>query len=111
MTAIDSACNPYLAYALLLNAGLRGIENEYPLPDESEDDVWQFSERERRAFGIESLPRNLDEALRAMEDSSLVVDTLGEHVYEHFMANKRAEFNEYRRQVTAWELREMLTRL
>lgn len=109
--AIDSACNPYLAYALLLNAGLRGIENEYPLPEESEDDVWQLSERERRAFGIESLPRNLDEALRAMEDSSLVVDTLGEHVYEHFMANKRAEFNEYRRQVTAWELREMLTKL
>ncbi|MDO4784964.1 MAG: glutamine synthetase family protein [Propionibacteriaceae bacterium] len=109
--AIDSACNPYLAYALLLNAGLRGIEQEYPLPDESEDDVWQLSERERRAFGIESLPRNLDEAVRAMEDSELVVSTLGEHVYEHFMANKRAEFNEYRRQVTAWELREMLPRL
>lgn len=109
--AIDSACNPYLAYALLLNAGLKGIEYEYPLPEESEDDVWQLSERERRAFGIKSLPRNLDEALRVMEDSELVADTLGEHVFEHFMANKRAEFDGYRRQVTQWELATMLTRL
>ena len=109
--AIDSACNPYLAYALLLNAGLAGIEGEYPLPDESEDDVWQLSENERLALGIESLPRNLDEALRIMESSQLVRDTLGEHVFEHFMVNKRAEFAEYRRQVTPWELKELLTRL
>lgn len=109
--AIDSACNPYLAYALLLNAGLAGIEGEYQLPDESEDDVWRLSDNERRAMGIESLPRNLEEAIRAMEQSDLVIDTLGEHVYEHFMANKRAEFDAYRRQVTEWELRELLTRL
>lgn len=108
---IDAACNPYLAYALLLNAGLAGIEGEYELPPESEDDVWQLSERERRAMGIQTLPRNLDDAIDLMESSELVAETLGEHVFEHFLANKREEFAAYRRQVTQWELTELLTRL
>ncbi|MBK7819532.1 MAG: glutamine synthetase [Tessaracoccus sp.] len=102
--AVDSGVNPYLAYAVLLNAGLKGIENEYPLPEETEDEVWRLSERERRAIGIAELPRNLDQAIHLMEDSELVADTLGEHVFEYFLRNKREEFTAYRQQVTPWEL-------
>lgn len=109
--AIDSAANPYLAYALMLNAGLAGVEGEYELPPETEDDVWGLTDRERRALGIEPLPRNLDEAIRAMENSELVAQTLGEHVFEYFLANKRHEFDRYRAQVTPWELSEMLGRM
>ncbi len=102
--ALDSGANPYLAYAMLLRAGLKGIEEEYPLPPEAEGDVWALSGRERKLSGIEELPRNLDVALKLMEDSELVADTLGEHVFEHFCRNKTEEFNEYRRQTTQWEL-------
>lgn len=102
--AIDSGVNPYLAYAVLLSAGLKGIEEEYELPAETEDEVFRLSERERRALGIQPLPRNLEEALQLMEGSELVAETLGEHVYEYFLRNKREEFDEYRRQVTPWEL-------
>lgn len=109
--AIDSACNPYLAYALLLNAGLDGITRELELPDEAEDDVWSLTERERSALGIESLPRSLGAAIAAMESSELVAETLGEHVFEYFLRNKRAEFEEYRRQVTPFELKEHLPSL
>lgn len=102
--ALDSGMNPYLAYAVLLRAGLKGIEEEYPLPMESEESVWELSDRERRAAGIEELPRNLDGALRLMENSELVADTLGEHVFEHFLRNKREEFEAYRRQTSQWEI-------
>ena len=75
--AMDSACNPYLAFALMLAAGLKGVEEEYELPAEAEDDVWALTENERRAMGIAPLPRNLDEAIRSMEGSELVAETLG----------------------------------
>ncbi|TDT32694.1 glutamine synthetase family protein [Naumannella halotolerans] len=106
--SIDSAANPYLAYALVLRAGLAGIEGEYELPPEAEDDVWALTERERRSLGIEALPRNLDEAIRVMEQSELAVDTLGEHVFEYFLANKRNEFEDYRSRVTPFELERLL---
>ena len=102
--AVDAAVNPYLAYALMLNAGLKGIEEEYPLPEETEDEAWRLTDRERQAIGIEELPRNLDQALRLMEESELVAETLGEHVFEYFLRNKREEFAAYRKQVTPWEL-------
>lgn len=102
--AVDSGVNPYLAYAVMLNAGLKGIEEEYELPAETEDEVFRLSERERRALGIAALPSNLEQALHLMEGSELVAETLGEHVYEYFLRNKRDEFEEYRRQVTPWEL-------
>ncbi len=102
--AVDSAVNPYLAFALLLNAGLKGGEGEYPLPEETEDEVWRLSDRERQTIGIRELPRNLDNAIRLMEESELVADTLGEHVFEYFLRNKREEFDAYRKQVTPWEL-------
>jgi len=104
LRAPDSACNPYLAYALILAAGLKGIENDYPLPPEAEDDVWSLSENERRAMGISPLPRNLDEAIRTMETSELVAETLGEHVFDFFLRNKRAEWQDYRSQVTQFEI-------
>ena len=108
LRSIDSAANPYLAFAVTLAAGLAGIEGEYELPDGAEDDVWSLTERERQALGIEPLPRNLDEAIRAMEGSELVAETLGDHVFDFFLRNKRAEFNEYRRQVTPQELERLL---
>ena len=109
--ALDSACNPYLAYAVLLSAGLKGIEGSYELPPGAEDDVWALTERERRALGIDPLPSSLEEAVRVMEGSELVAETLGEHVFEFFLRNKRAEWDAYRRQVTQYELDHMLPAL
>jgi glutamine synthetase len=100
----DSACNPYLAFAVILAAGLKGIEEGYELPDGAEDDVWALTDGERRALGIEPLPASLTDAIRAMEGSELVAETLGEHVFDFFLRNKRAEWADYRRQVTAFEL-------
>src|SRR5437899_8511714 len=101
--SLDSAANPYLAFALLLAAGLKGIEDGYELPPGAEDDVWSLTEAERRALGIEPLPQNLNESISVMERSELVAETLGEHVFDFFLRNKRAEWQEYRAQVTAFE--------
>jgi glutamine synthetase len=108
LRSIDSACNPYLAFALIVAAGMKGIEEDYELPREAEDDVWALSEGERRALGIDPLPHNLDEAIRLLERSELVAETLGEHVFDFFLRNKRQEWNEYRRQVTQYELDRLL---
>ncbi|NKY49577.1 type I glutamate--ammonia ligase [Nocardia vermiculata] len=105
----DSACNPYLSFAVLLAAGLRGVEKGYTLPAEAEDDVWSLTTAERRAMGFRELPSTLDEALKAMERSELVAETLGEHVFDFFLRNKRREWATYRAQVTQWELDEYLT--
>ncbi|MGW0180090.1 type I glutamate--ammonia ligase [Nocardia sp. NPDC003345] len=104
----DSACNPYLTFAVLLAAGLRGVEKGYTLPAEAEDDVWSLTAAERRAMGFKELPGTLDEALHAMERSELVAETLGEHVFDFFLRNKRREWADYRAQVTPFELREYL---
>jgi glutamine synthetase len=109
--AIDSAANPYLAYALFLNAGLDGIERGLELPPEAEDNVWELTDRERKGLGIAQLPRSLDSAINVMEESELVAETLGEHVFDFFLRNKRAEYEAYRRQVTTWELQQNLARL
>ena len=85
----DSACNPYLAYAVMLAAGLKGIEEKYELVDNPTPDA---------------LPANLNEAIAVMEKSQLVRETLGEHVFEYVLRNKRAEWQDYRRQVSAYEL-------
>ena len=102
--SIDSACNPYLAFALMLSAGLKGIEGNYELPPGAEDDVWTLTDAERHELGIDPLPQSLGQAIAAMEKSELVAETLGEHVFEFFLRNKRAEWDEYRAQVTAFEL-------
>ena len=101
--ALDSACNPYLALALLLAAGLKGIEDGLDLPPGTEDDVWALSSAERRAMGLQPLPTSLNRAIQAMERSELVAETLGEHVFDFFLRNKRAEWDEYARQVTEFE--------
>ena len=104
----DSACNPYLTFAVLLAAGLRGIEKGYNLPPEAEDDVWALTAAERRAMGFKELPTSLEDALRVMERSELVAETLGEHVFDFFLRNKRREWAGYRAQVTPFELKEYL---
>ena len=108
---VDPAANPYLTYAVLLAAGLKGIEEKMELPPEAEDDVWNLTERERRAMGIKPLPASLDEAIRYMEESDFVAEVLGEHVYDYVLRNKRAEWAAYRDQVTEFELKQDLFRL
>ena len=105
---IDSAANPYLAYSLMLAAGLKGIEQGYELPPEAEGDVWNMTNTERRALGYESLPASLDHAVRLMEKSELVAETLGEQVFEFVLLNKRRDWAGYRAQVTPYELQNNL---
>jgi glutamine synthetase len=109
--AIDSAANPYLAYSLMLAAGLKGIEEGYELPPEAEDNVWGLSDTERRALGYRQLPASLDHAIQFMEESELVAETLGEHVFNYVLLNKRQEWKEYRSQVTPFELQKNLEML
>jgi glutamine synthetase len=106
--SLDSATNPYLAFAVMLAAGLKGVEEGYELPDGAEDDMDALTDRERKAMGIEQLPSSLGQAVQAMERSELVAETLGEHVFDFFLRNKRAEWSEYRRQVTTFELERYL---
>ncbi|MFN8078889.1 MAG: glutamine synthetase family protein [Kineosporiaceae bacterium] len=102
--SLDPACNPYLAYAVILAAGLKGIEESYELPDGAEDDVWALTDAERRALGIKPLPSNLEAAIEIMQRSELVAETLGEGLFDFFLRNKRQEWADYRRQVTPYEL-------
>ncbi|PKQ18090.1 MAG: glutamine synthetase, partial [Actinobacteria bacterium HGW-Actinobacteria-8] len=102
--AVDSAANPYLAFSVMLAAGLKGIENGYVLPDGAEDDVWELSNAERKTMGYEPLPSSLAEAVAIMEKSELVAETLGENVFDFFLRNKREEWSGYRAQVTPFEL-------
>jgi glutamine synthetase len=109
--AIDSAANPYLAYALILGAGLKGIENQYDLPDETLDDVWTLSDNERKALGIEGLPQSLNQAIARLEESELAAEVLGESVFDFVLRNKKREWADYRAQVTPFELRQNLLNL
>lgn len=109
--SLDPACNPYLAYAVLLAAGLKGIEEEYELGDETEDDVWSLTPAERAAMGIEPLPSSLHAAITVMARSELVAETLGEQIFDVFLRNKQAEWDQYRAQVTPLELRRLLPNL
>lgn len=106
--SLDTGCNPYLAYAVTLAAGLKGIEEGYELPPGADDDVWALSDPERRAMGIQPMPQNLGEAIDLMQRSELVAQTLGEHVFDFFLRNKKQEWEEYRSEVTPFELRKNL---
>jgi glutamine synthetase len=101
--SIDSATNPYLAFAVMLGAGLKGIEEGYELPPGAEDDVWSLSPAERKAMGYDALPENLSEAIEVMSKSELIAEVLGEHVFDFFLRNKRSEWEQYRREVTPYE--------
>jgi len=106
--APDPACNPYLAFAVLLAAGLSGIEHGYPLPPPVEENVFQITEKEREARGIQTLPANLPEAIQFASNSSLVKQALGDHVLNTLLSNKRIEWEHYRTQVTDFELKSYL---
>jgi glutamine synthetase len=101
--APDSACNPYLTFAVMLAAGLRGIEEGYELPPEADENLFALSREQRITKGIDSLPSNLKEAVDEMERSKLLADTLGDHVFEWFLRNKREEWAAYESEVTQFE--------
>ena len=107
----DSACNPYLVFAVMLAAGLDGIENELPLPDPVEENVFELSATERRSRGIERLPTTLLEAVETAELTPFLREALGDHVFESLVANKRIEWDRYSRHVTDFEIDEYLGRL
>ena len=109
--APDPACNPYLAFSVILAAGLRGIEKGYEIADETVVNLYELTEAERIAEGIDTLPQSLSDALDEMERSELVAEALGEHVFEWFIRNKRQEWMEYKTHVTTFELERYLPRL
>jgi len=100
----DPACNPYLTFAALLQAGLEGIEKGYELPEPMEKNLYHLSPDDRRRLGIEQLPETLGEAIEITAESELVLRTLGEHMFNRFVEIKRHEWEDYRVQVTPWEL-------
>jgi glutamine synthetase len=104
----DPACNPYLAFSVMLAAGLEGIDKGYELPAPIEENVYEMSEEERKERGIGVLPASLLEAIQLAEKSDLVKKTLGDHVFEAFIQNKKIEWDEYRTQVTEFELERYL---
>jgi glutamine synthetase len=101
--APDPACNPYLAFSVMLAAGLSGIEHEYPLMEPTEENVFEMSEDERKGRGIDLLPGSLHEAIEAAQESELVRSALGDHVFESLIKNKTIEWNAYRTHVTDFE--------
>jgi glutamine synthetase len=107
----DPSCNPYLAFAGLLHAGLEGIEKGYELPDPMETNLYDLSKPERDALGIESLPESLGEAIDTAAASELVEKALGAELQDRLVALKRAEWDEYRTQVTPWEMERYLPTL
>ncbi len=100
----DPACNPYLAFSVILAAGLRGIEEGYELPPEITTNLFALTPAELAAEGIRTLPGNLAEALDLMESSELMAEALGEHIFEWFLRNKKAEWADYKAHVTPFEL-------
>lgn len=107
--ALDSAANPYLAFAVILAAGMKGIEEGYELPAEANNDVWALSEVERRALGIQALPTSLKSAVAQMANSDVVADTLGEDAFAFFMRDKESEWRAYDREITNFELTQFIT--
>ena len=105
------ACNPYLAFAALLHAGLEGIEQGYELPDEMTTNLYRLSEAERAERGIVALPGSLGEAVEELAGSELMETALGEHIFPRYVELKRREWNEYRIQVTEWEKEKYLSAL
>jgi glutamine synthetase len=102
--APDPVCNPYLAFAVVLAAGLKGVEEAYKLPAELPVNLYELTSEERLAEGVVALPGSLGEAIAEAERSELLAATLGEHVFEWFIRNKKAEWREYIAQVTQWEV-------
>jgi len=104
----DPACNPYLAFSVMLAAGLEGIEKGYKIPEPVEENVYEMSAAEREKRGISMLPGSLLEAIQITEKSEVVRKALGEHVFNAFIQNKKIEWDQYRKQVTEYELNKYL---
>ncbi len=104
----DPACNPYLTFSVILAAGLEGIEKKMPLPEPVEEDIYRMEETERTRRKIAQLPGSLIEAIMVTEKSELVRKTLGDHIFEKFIANKKIEWDRYRTQVSDYELKTYL---
>ena len=102
--APDPSCNPYLALAVMIHAGLDGVENDLECPDPVRENIYDFDEDKREEYGIETLPGNLGEAIDALEEDEVVTSALGPHVSEKFVEAKRQEFGEYIADVSQWEL-------
>ena len=104
----DPACNPYLAFSVMLAAGLEGIEKEYEVPEQIEENVYVMTKEERQKRGIDTLPASLLEAILLTEKSELVRRALGDHVFDAFIKNKKIEWDQYRTQVTDYEIKKYL---
>ena len=104
----DPACNPYLAFACMLNAGLKGIEKGYKLPEPVEMDVYHLSDKERKRLNIDCLPGSLNRAIEYAENSELLRETLGDHIFEQFITSKKVEWDEYRITVHPYEIKRYL---
>ncbi|WP_038058009.1 glutamine synthetase family protein [Thermodesulfobacterium hydrogeniphilum] len=104
----DPACNPYLAFACMLAAGLEGIKEGYKLPEPIEKDIFHMSEEERRSLGIDNLPGSLGEAIEYAEKSELLKETLGDHIFKELIIAKKMEWDKYRVQVFPYELEKYL---
>jgi glutamine synthetase len=100
----DPACNPYLTFAILLAAGLEGIEKGYELPEPMEKNLYHITPEDRKQLGIEQLPETLGEAIELTAESELVLRTFGEHIFNRYVEIKRQEWEDYRVQVSQWEL-------
>lgn len=100
----DPACNPYLAFSIMLRAGFEGIEKKYKLPSPAEDNIYSMTEEERKKAGIASLPEDLYEAIKLTEKSKLVKEVLGDTLFEFFIRNKKMEWDEYKAQVSKYEV-------
>ena len=100
----DPACNPYLAFAAMLAAGLTGVENDYELPAEASNNIFEMTDEERAIAGIRSLPEDLHEAINLADGSKVLREALGEHVHEYLIRNKRDEWDGYKSVVTPYEL-------
>ncbi|MDI3548671.1 MAG: glutamine synthetase [Halanaerobiales bacterium] len=105
----DPSANPYLAMAVMLKAGLDGIKNKIEPGDQTSDNIFTMSEEERLSRGIESLPGNIIEAVNNLKEDDVIRDTLGEHIFEHFVEAKLIEWDVYRTQVHQWELEQYLS--
>jgi glutamine synthetase len=106
--APDPACNPYLAFAVMLAAGLKGIENNYALSEPVEVDIYHMSPAERERLGIQELPGSLYEAVQEVEKSAVVKEALGDHIFNKFLENKKIEWDAYRMHVSNFEIERYL---
>jgi len=104
----DPACNPYLAFAVMLGAGLAGVKNKYELPDPVEEDIFKMSPAQRADLGIKELPDSLYAAILEVEKSELVREVLGDHIFNKFIENKKIEWDRFRTHVSQYEIDEYL---